>query len=163
MDAKWEQLAKQAVSRSKKSFLAEGQQEDLYQAALLGLCEAKKSYQEDKGSFAAYANWFMQGEINRLIYRRVEGKLELPPIDTLSPNHEVVDTNQDELMLVEEFLDSIPLSSKEKCLLRDMAINGEMEATKRYIDTYECSKQTASRHKKLIREKARLYIEELEI
>jgi hypothetical protein len=165
----WTALGWASVYKSGKLGLDGVELEDLYQCAMLGIHRATLNYREKVAGFEAHARWYIQKEINEMVYRTVRdsnGKLTRQPRikydEDIGMDDELYEDNVDSLLWVGDFLDGINLNVVEKAFFVYMIQYGDKEAVKLYREETGNSRARASAVMKKIKEVAKQRLEMLE-
>ena len=144
--------------------------DDLYQHAMIGIWTASLAYDEERGSFPAYAYKYIQGEINNLIYKKVNGQ-RVPRVaemlvedidsdeDCLGLNY--YDDSVEDIEFLDKYLTTLPLREDYKPFFANLLKYGDEEATRLYIADRGCSRQRANQVKKKIREVTQRHLRRL--
>jgi DNA-directed RNA polymerase specialized sigma subunit len=138
------------------------ERDDLQQAALLGILEAKERWTEDAGcSFTTMAWRYAYNEINKLIYRqttrngqplRVNRDKEIPKGLLFSEGESQDYTSSDRLVAEVFVLAEDVLSRDELYMFKRLYKHGDRDAVADYMEKYEVSQRTANRKKHKVRE-----------
>jgi len=138
--------------------------DDLYQAAMIGIWTATKTYDKESSSFTTYAKPFIDREIIDLIYKQVQIggvrqrilRIREELLDDITEGEDnsytdnfYSDSTVDDICL-EQFIDLLEIDQAYKKYFIDMVNNGIKQATKDFMLEYNCTRQNANRVKKRI-------------
>ena len=158
------------ANHSNKKHLQGVELDDLYQHAMIGIWTASLAYDKDIGSFPAYAYKYIQGEINNLIYKKVNGKRVPRIMETLV---EDIDSDEDclglnyyddaveDIEFINTYLSTLTLKKDHKTFFYNLLRHGDKEATRLYMDTTGVTRQRAGQVKKEIREVTQKHLRRL--
>ena len=164
------------ANKSSKRHLQGVELDDLYQASMIGIWIASKTYDCNQGAFSTYAHQFIEGEINSLIYKiaTVEGVKQRVPRVREELFSDITDLEMDDCENIRyedscfddeyliDYLQGLQLSSNDKTYFVNMVMYGDTEATALYMSVNNCSRQRAHQVKKEIREQAKRHQRRLE-
>lgn len=167
----WEELAWKHANTSDKKDLQGVELDDLYQCAMIGIYEASLKYDGDKGGFPQYAYWYIQKEINNMVYRRVmidgergrlpkimeelyadlpeQGEADIEECEQLS-----YDPIDDDLIWADKYISSLPLKGIELDFFNNLINLGDKEATRIYVETTGHTRQRAYQVRDKVRDVA---------
>jgi len=156
------------------------QEDDLLQAAHLGIYLASLAYEEGKageGGFLTFCYWYIQREITSLTCKQiqVDGEKKLRSIvkerlfddiettkyDSYEESISFDDFKESDLF-VDEFLKSLPLTGHKKDFFINMYQNDESYATKEYMTTTGHSRARAKQVKETVKALAARHLGKLE-
>lgn len=170
-------LAFSHINRLPKFMKRDVEEDDLFNAALLGIFLASKNFDERKGTkFTTFCYWYIQQEIikttsrvvevdgNRKFQRRVKEDLyedadqEQASYDDAIPLDDCKISN----IFIDKYLEDLPLEGLERQFFIDMYEADETTAANNYRAMTGFTRQAASLMKIKVREIARRRYEKLE-
>ena len=171
-------LAWKHSNTSGKKFLRGANLEDIFQSAMVGICEAAKVYDCSKDTkFEVFAFWYIQRAINKNFYKAafVNKKCVLVPIcdealyndlpDIAEINYEdcgnlAFKEDKEGNLFIQEFMEGLPLTGVELQYFKDIVLHGERDASTRYREATGFTIQRAMQVKNKVKKVAANHFEE---